>query len=150
MPVGFTGPFAERLNSKSPLWIKEGEPGEEIEKGKVIIAPGGKHLVVDRDRKIMLNTEPPIHGVRPAVDPMLESVGKVFREDSLGVILTGMGKDGAVGLQTLKRYGGKTIAQDEETSVVFGMPRAAISTGCVDYILPLESIPEHIIRLVRG
>jgi len=89
--------------------------------------------------------EPPVHAVRPAVDPMMESAAETYASDILGVLLTGMGRDGANGLKAIKQKGGSTIAQDEETSTIFGMPKAAIDDGVADKVLPLQSIPEEIL-----
>ena len=103
-------------------------------------------MIVGQDKKVHLNTEPAVHGVRPAVDPMMESAANVYKSETIGVILTGMGRDGALGMKTVKNCGGTTIAQDETTSTIFGMPKAAIEEGCVDETLPISEIPKEIVR----
>ncbi|HHV61029.1 MAG TPA: chemotaxis response regulator protein-glutamate methylesterase [Firmicutes bacterium] len=148
MPPGFTKSLAMRLDEISPLSIKEGEDGEPISRGKVIVAPGGMHMVVEPDRTIALNGGPPLHGVRPAIDITLESAVPVFGRRIVGVILTGMGMDGARGMAMLKKSGGKTIVQDEETSVVYGMPRAVVEMGNADRIVPLDNVADAIIEAV--
>ncbi len=103
-------------------------------------------MTVGQDEKVHLNMGPPVHGVRPAVDPMMETAAKIYQSKTIGVILTGMGRDGALGMKTVKGYGGTTIAQDEATSTIFGMPKAAIEEGCVDETLPISKIPQEIVR----
>ena len=149
MPEGFTGPFAERLDRMCKFEVKEAEEGDYISKDLVLIAPGGFHMAVSKTGRIRLDRTPPIHGVRPAVDPMMASVARFYKSRAVGVILTGMGRDGAYGMKKIKEYGGVTIAQDEETSVVFGMPKAAIEEGCVDIVLPLHKIPIEIMWRCR-
>ncbi|RKZ23556.1 chemotaxis response regulator protein-glutamate methylesterase [bacterium] len=148
MPKGFTESFAKRLDEVCRLKVKEAEDGELIEPGKIIIAKGGKHMEVEEGR-IKLKDTPPLHGVKPAVDPLFISAARHYGEKTVGVVLTGMGKDGKLGVEEIKRHGGKVIVQDRETSVVFGMPKAAISTGKVDEVLPLGRIAEGIVRMVR-
>ena len=128
--------------------VKDAEDGELIEPGKIIIAKGGKHREVEEGR-IKLKDTPPLHGGKPAVDPLFISAARHYGEKTVGVVLTGMGKDGKLGVEEIKRHGGKVIVQDRETSVVFGMPKAAISTGKVDEVLPLGRIAEGIVRMVR-
>lgn len=146
MPTGFTKAFAERLNSNSMVSVVEAEDGEPINPGKVYIAPGGYHMLVEGER-IKLDTSPPIHGVRPAVDKLFISAAETYGENLLCCIFTGMGKDGAAGAKEVKARGGIVLAQDEATSVVYGMPKAAIDTGCVDLVLPDYKIAEEIVRL---
>ena len=149
MPESFTKSFAERLDKLCKFKVKEAEEGDYISKDLVLIAPGGFHMTVSKTGQIRLNRTPPIHGVRPAVDPMMTSVARFYKSRAVGVILTGMGRDGAYGMKKIKEYGGVTIAQDEETSVVFGMPKAAIEEGCVDVVLPLHKIPIEIMWRCR-
>ena len=149
MPEGFTKSFAERLDKLCKFRVKEAEEGDYISKDLVLIAPGGFHMTVSKTGRIRLDRTPPIHGVRPAVDPMMTSVARFYKSRAVGVILTGMGRDGAYGMKKIKEYGGVTIAQDEETSVVFGMPKAAIEEGCVDVVLPLHKIPIEIMWRCR-
>ncbi|MEM2241972.1 MAG: chemotaxis response regulator protein-glutamate methylesterase [Candidatus Bathyarchaeia archaeon] len=147
MPPGFTRSFAERLNRYCKFEVKEAEEGDRIQPGKALIAPGGYHMIVGSDKRVHLDESPPIHGVKPAVDPMMMTAAEVFKSKNVGVLLTGMGSDGALGMKMVKQHGGYTIAQDEETSVIFSMPKAAIEAGCVDKILPLAEIPIEIMRV---
>lgn len=146
MPVGFTKLFAQRLNSLTNFTVKEAEEGDAIVPGQALIAPGGHHMIVTKEGKIHLDDGPPLHSVKPAVDPMMETAAEVYKAETIGIILTGMGRDGALGMKRIKKFGGTTIAQDESTCTVFGMPKAAIEEGCVDKVLPLSRIPQEIIR----
>ncbi len=148
MPEGFTSAFAERLKSISKLNVKEAEDGDTIKRGNIYIAPSGFHTIINEEEKIVLTRDKPIHGVRPAADKTMVSAANVFLNNTIGVVLTGMGKDGAVGVKRIKAVGGKNIAQDEKTSIIYGMPKAAYETGCVDEVLPLEKIPEGLLRMV--
>ena len=146
MPEGFTRYLAERMNRLSALSIKEAQQGDIVRTGQVLIAPGGYHMKLDRNKKIALSQEPPVQHVRPSVDVMMLSAVKYCSgRDILGVILTGMGKDGADGMKAIKTMGGKTVVQDQLTSVIFSMPRAVISQGCADMVLPLSDIARQII-----
>lgn len=146
MPVGFTKAFAERLNSNSRIKVVEAKEGENVEKNVVYIAPGGFHMEVGVEKKIHLNTEPPIWGVRPAVDKLFISAVKVYGENVLGIVLTGMGKDGAQGTVAVKESGGITISEDKSTCTIYGMPRAAYETGKVDEVLPIGEIASAIVK----
>lgn len=148
MPVGFTKAFAERLNKNSKLKVVEATECENIENNTVYIAPGGFHMVVGADRKIHLNKEPSIWGVRPAVDKLFFSAGDLYGCNLLSVILTGMGRDGADGTAYIKEKGGITISQDEATCTIYGMPKAAYETGKVDMVLPLHEIADEIIKML--
>lgn len=156
MPPGFTRSLAERLDQMSPLRVKEAEHGEEVLPGTVYIAPGDFHLLfqsrVEAGRKrlyVELSKSSPVNGHRPAVDPMLFSLGDNFwSQQMVAVIMTGMGSDGAQGLAYIKDRGGRTIAEDQSSCVVFGMPKAAIATGKVDRIVPLSGIAQEITRLL--
>ncbi len=149
MPPMFTRSFAERLNSLSRLDVKEASTGDRIIRGSVLIAPGNKHMTIRRNGA-MYYTEikdgPMVNFVRPSVDVLFSSVAKYVGGNAIGVILTGMGEDGAKGLLEMKGAGAFTIAQDEATSVVFGMPRRAIEMGAVKRVAPLEEIPEIILE----
>lgn len=140
MPAGFTTSFAKRLHDLSSISVREAKEGERLQPGVALIAPGDYHLILDSSRRISLLTTPRIHGVRPAVDITLQSVAKHYKEKTIAVILTGMGKDGAAAMSTVKKYGGRTIVQDEGTSVVFGMPKAAIDNKSADMVLPIHKI----------
>lgn len=151
MPSGFTKSLAERLNSLSALTVKEAEHNEVIRPGFVFIAPGDYHMTIEREgnkKVVKLNQNPPIGGHRPAVDPMMESVAKAYGERTVGVILTGMGHDGAKGIQAIKQQRGYTIAEDQSTAVVFGMPKSAIELGVVDKIAPLSAIASEIVKVI--
>ncbi len=149
MPSGFTKTFAERLNKKCELEVLEAKDGIKIEKNKIYIAPGGYHMIVRGSGIIALNKEDPIWGVRPAVDKLFISASSIYGGRVLSVILTGMGKDGAEGTVVVKMNNGTTISQDEKTSVIYGMPKSAYETGCVDYVLPLKDIASKIKTLVK-
>ncbi|MHC1684021.1 MAG: chemotaxis response regulator protein-glutamate methylesterase [Clostridiaceae bacterium] len=148
MPVGFTKAFADRLNSNSNITVVEAKDKDLIEKDVVYVAPGGFHMEVGADNRIHLNTEPSIWGVRPAVDKLFISASKVYKGNLLSVVLTGMGKDGANGTSLVKDNGGITISQDEVTSTIYGMPRAAYETGKVDLVCPLEKVAQQIIKVL--
>ena len=149
MPEGFTGALAEQLDERTELVVREARGGESIEGGHVFVAAGGRHLTVDRGGRLVLTDAPPVHGVRPAADVTFKSIAQGFGARTVGVVLTGMGRDGAVGLAAVKAAGGRTIAQDKDTSTVYGMPRAAIEMGVVDEVAPLARIAPAIARLVR-
>lgn len=149
MPDGFTGRFADRINSRSDYRVREAEDGDRIGGGEALVAAGGKHMVVSNYHsgrlRVKLTEDPPVNSVRPAVDMTLSSAAEVIDDPLIGLILTGMGEDGAAGIKSIKAVGGRTIAQDEETSAVFGMPKRAIETGFVDEVLPIREIPDGIL-----
>ncbi len=147
MPPKFTYALATRLDSISAIRIKEAEHGEPVLSGVVYIAPGDYHLTVDDNKCVQLNQSPPVEHVRPSATVMMLSAAKVWHGNILGVILTGMGRDGADGMVEIKRRGGRTLAQDEESSVIFSMPKAAIKAGVVDHVLPLSKIAGKISEL---
>jgi two-component system chemotaxis response regulator CheB len=146
MQKGMTKLFAEGLNQECKLKVKEAEEGDVVQEGLALIAPGGFHMMVTKTGKISLTTGPPVNYVRPSADVTMNSAAKTYAARNIGVILTGMGADGAKGIEAIKKKGGLTIAQDKKTCVVFGMPYAAIKTGCVDFIAPLERIPKEIVN----
>lgn len=148
MPAGFTQAFAERINRSTKLTVVEAKDGDIIKPNYVYIAPGGYHMCINKN-SIRLDSSPAIHGVRPAVDKLFLSAVETYRGRLLACILTGMGKDGADGIKTIKKLGGYTIAQDEESSTVYGMPKAAFDTGCIDIVLPDSKIPQEITRAVK-
>jgi len=150
MPTGFTKAFAERLNLNSKLKVVEARDGELIERNVVYIAPGGFHMEVGSDKKIHLNTEPTIWGVRPAVDKLFISATKVYGSRLLSVILTGMGRDGANGTAIIKDNGGITMAEHQSTCTIYGMPKAAFETGKVDEIVLLQDVAGEINKVVMG
>lgn len=151
MPPGFTKSLSERLNALCSLSVKEAEQNDIIRPGLVLIAPGDYHITLERETGrtvVKLNQNPPIGGHRPAVDPMMESVAAIYGKNTLGVILTGMGHDGAKGIQIIKQYNGYTIAEDQSTAVVFGMPKSAIELNAVDKIVPLPQVASEIVRII--
>lgn len=147
MPAGFTKPFAERLDKNSELTVVEASDGDKIMPNVVYIAPGGYHMLVSKGN-IKLDLSPSIHGVRPAVDKLFFSATEYYSGNIVGCVCTGMGKDGADGVKIIKSVGGYIIAQDELTSTVYGMPKAALETGCVGSVLPDYKIADELIRLV--
>ncbi|HEY6252078.1 MAG TPA: chemotaxis response regulator protein-glutamate methylesterase [Candidatus Angelobacter sp.] len=152
MPEFFTAAFANRLNGLCRIEVKEGAQGERVVSGRAIIAPGNRHLSVVRREdsfQIDITDGPLVSRHRPSVDVLFRSVASSAGANALGVILTGMGDDGASGMLDIKRAGGSTVAQDEETCVVFGMPQKAISTGAVDSVAPLSRISELILSWAR-
>lgn len=150
MPEGFTDAFAKRLNKHCKIKVKEASEGDHLKKGEALIAPGGFHLELDKNNRIKLNKRPPLHGIRPSADITMNSASKFFNGFMIAIILTGMGRDGSIGIRSVKRKGGIIIVQDSETSVVFGMPKAAINTGYVDFVLPLEKIVNKIVDIVNN
>jgi len=145
MPPHFTKSLSERLNSLSHITVKEAEEGDEVLPGTALIAPGGMHLTLARNGsgkpRVHISSEPRNTLYKPCVDVMVTSAVQAYREPLLGVIMTGMGKDGLEGLRLVKQNKGFVIAQNEETCVVYGMPRAVVEAGLADLILPLEQIP---------
>ncbi len=151
MPPGFTRPLAERMDKNSNIRVKEAEMGDEIAPGTALIAPGGSHLFLERTgSKVIANidSEPSDLIHIPSIDLTFADVADVYRSRGLGVILTGMGKDGVEGLQKMKAYGAKSIAEDESTCVVFGMPEVAIQRGIVDRVAPVYDIAEIIMQMI--
>lgn len=154
MPPKFTKSLGERLNSLSAVQVKEAEDGEKVEQGTVLIAPGGSHLTFNRNGaatvRVKISTEPSDTLYRPSVDIMVSSAVEAFNAPLVGVIMTGMGKDGLEGLRLVKKKGGFVLAQNEETCVVYGMPRAVVEAGVADAVLPLEEIPVVLNQLARN
>jgi len=145
MPPRFTKSLADRLNSESALTVKEAEPGDEVRNGMALVAPGDYHMRVANGRRIELTQEPPLWGVRPAVDIMVASAADVFGARTLGVVMTGMGHDGRDGCGVVRRVGGRVIAEDESTCVIFGMPRAVQEAGYATAVVPLDRIAQAIV-----
>jgi two-component system chemotaxis response regulator CheB len=141
--------LVESLNSKCSLYIKEAEDKETIKPGNVYIAPGGYHLLVERDRTLSLSMDEPVSYARPSIDVLFETSAGAFGSHLIGVILSGANSDGSDGIRIIKANGGLTIAQDPETAEVSVMPLCAIATKCIDFILPLEDIPSFIIDLME-
>jgi two-component system, chemotaxis family, protein-glutamate methylesterase/glutaminase len=148
MPPMFTKSLAERINGLAQVAVREAVDGDAIEPGVVLLAPGGKHITVKRyggKTRAVVSEEPKSALYKPCVDVMLNSVASVFGRTAMGVILTGMGNNGVVGARALKREGGVLIAQNEETCVVYGMPRAVVEAKIVDHIAPIEHVADEII-----
>lgn len=148
MPAGFTASFAKRLNNGSKVTVVEAVDGLPVEKGIVYVAPGNQHMIVEKQQIRLLST-PKIHGVRPAVDILFESVAKAYGAGTVGTVLTGMGNDGAEGLYQIKTAGGYSLAQNEETSVVYGMPKSAVDKGVVDECISLQEISERLNQMIK-
>ncbi len=152
MPKGFTASFAERLNGMSKVRIKEARDGDELESGKVLICPGGYHMYFNKQgRRVYVSLKEPKSTDKyiPSIDIMMSSIAEIFGHKSMGVILTGMGNDGKAGMLEIKKQGGYTIAESEDTAVVFGMPSEAIKAGAAERVLPISEIPIEIIKLIK-
>lgn len=153
MPPGFTRTFAERLNKLTKLHVAEAKGGERILPGHAYLAPGGFHLVVARsgaDYMIKLSESELVHRHRPAVDVMMESVALAGGKNVIGVLLTGMGKDGAQGMLNIRNHGGYTFAQDEQSCVVYGMPKEAVNLGGVDKVVDLNKMGDAILEKLKS
>ncbi|MEI6126472.1 MAG: chemotaxis response regulator protein-glutamate methylesterase [Pseudomonadota bacterium] len=151
MPEKFTNSFAQRLNAHCKIEVKEAENGDRIIPGKALIAPGNLHMIVKRSGAtyfVEIKTGPLVKRQRPSVDVLFNSMSKYVGSNAVGVILTGMGSDGAEGLLKMKESGASTIAQDEKSCVVFGMPKEAIALKAADKIISLPRIPETILELI--
>ncbi len=150
MPAGYTHAFAKRLATLSRIEVREARDGDLLAQGLALIAPGGLHLTVVtgvRGLQVRLDESPPVNGHRPSVDVLFESLAPVLPAGAAGALLTGMGSDGAVGLLALRKAGAWTVAQDESTSVVFGMPREGILRGAACAVLPLPQIGRSLLAL---
>jgi len=153
MPENLAGNLAERLNGVCRIDVREAKDGDGVVPGVALIAPGGKHMVLERSGAryfVRIRGGPRVHFQRPSVDVLFCSVAKNAGPNAVGVILTGMGADGAEGLLAMHRAGAYTIAQDERTCVVFGMPKEAIKLGAVDEVLPLNKIARALIDIALG
>lgn len=153
MPPKFTGLLADHLARDTGLSIIEGVQGDSVKAGTIYIAPGDYHMCIERGDhgfKIALNQEPPVNYCRPAADPMLSSLAALYRERLLAVVLTGMGSDGAQGCKDVAAAQGTVIAQDEATSVVWGMPGAVVNAGIAKTVLPIDQVASYIIQSLGG
>jgi len=147
MPAQFTKALAERLNGQSALKVREARDGDIPRPGQVLVAPGDRHLEMAPGGTLRLTDGPPVHGCRPSADVTLTSAARVLGPAAVAVIMTGMGRDGARGVLAIKKGMGRVYAQDEATSVIFGMPKAAIETGAVDEVVALDEIPKRLARI---
>ncbi|HEX7318925.1 MAG TPA: chemotaxis-specific protein-glutamate methyltransferase CheB [bacterium] len=150
MPKFFTATLAAHLNERASFVVKEASSGDALLPDEVLVAPGGMHLRITRDgESVQLTDEPTIHGVKPSADILFDSMAAVLGKRAIGIVLTGMGHDGAAGLKKIKDQGGITIVQDPRQAAIQSMPQAAIDQGTVDFILPLELIPKKIMELIH-
>ncbi|NLL21331.1 MAG: chemotaxis response regulator protein-glutamate methylesterase [Firmicutes bacterium] len=149
MPPGFTRSLAERLDKVCPIKVKEAVHGEDIVESRVYLAPGGYHLLAEKKGIVSLSEAAPVNHVRPSVDVMMESLVEAYGSSVVGVILTGMGRDGSDGMAMIKEKGGRTIVQDPATAVIPGMPEAVIRRGLADKIVPLNQIAKTIDLFLR-
>jgi two-component system, chemotaxis family, protein-glutamate methylesterase/glutaminase len=140
MPAAFTAPFAERLDAASRVSVREAEAGDRPTAGEVLIAPGNKHLEFETNGVVTLSSGALVNGCRPAADVTMQSAAKVYGRRALAIVMTGMGKDGAAGALAIKKVEGKTCAQDELSSVIYGMPKAAIDAGAIDEVVALSEL----------
>jgi two-component system, chemotaxis family, protein-glutamate methylesterase/glutaminase len=150
MPSAFTSQMAQSITSRSRWTCKEGEDKEEIKEGMVYLAPGKRHMVIEaigKTRRIRLKDDPPVNYCRPAVDPLFESAAKAYGKHTLALVLTGMGSDGLKGAEKIVAAGGTIVAQDEDTSVVWGMPGAVATAGLCSNVLTLKDIPRRLTDL---
>ncbi len=152
MPRQFTGPYAERLASICSLKVKEATSGDTLKEGWAFIAPGGRQMRIRKkgplETGFVIDNNPPDALYKPSVDITFLSVAESFPGRSIAIVLTGMGSDGLKGSREIKKRGGKVIAQDESTSIVYGMPKAVVDEGIADMVLPLEKIPGELVNLV--
>jgi two-component system chemotaxis response regulator CheB len=144
MPAHFTTTLAERLDADCTLTVREAAPGDRPRPGLVLIAPGDRHLEFDDRGGVVLRDGPPVHGCRPAADITMVSAARVFGRRTIGVVMTGMGRDGAAGALAIRKAEGRTLAQDEQSSVIYGMPKAAIDAGAIEDIAPLDEFPARL------
>ncbi len=144
MPAAFTKSLAMRLNDVSKIKVKEAEPGDIIYEGQAYIAPGNFHMTVVKGNRIQTDQRPPTMGLRPAANYTMMSVADVYGKASIGVVLTGMGSDGTEGVRRIRQAGGKVAVQNEETCVVYGMPKSVVDAGLADKILPIQDIAAEI------
>ncbi len=151
MPANFTRTFAESLNQISAMEVREAKDGDPVMQGVALVAPGGFHMVVDgtpNAMRVRLQDSAPVCHQKPAVDVLFASVPAVLAAESVAAVLTGMGHDGAEGIASLKGVGARTVAQDEASSVIYGMPRAAFETGKIDQVCSLQDIPAALLSLL--
>jgi len=151
MPAGFTRSLAERLDQRSAIPVREAQDGEPVQGGSVLIAPGGLHMKIRRrggHMRVWLDPEPHATLHRPSVDVLMSSVAKAYGARSMGIVLTGMGADGVEGLRAIRDAGGRTLAESEESCVIYGMPKAAVEAGVVERTAPLSRVADEILGAV--
>lgn len=149
MPKDFTGPFAKRLNSVSQIEVREAQDGDTLQESHLYLAPGNLHMTLSKrgnQRVIKLNDNPKVAGFKPSVDVLFESVANTYGAAAIGLVMTGMGCDGSEGIRKLKQAGAVTLAQDKNSSIVYGMPKAAFETDCIDQVISLTEIPNTLVR----
>ena len=142
--------MADILARRTRLPVKEAEHGEHIRPATVYVAPPNSHLLVNSDGTLSLSQSELVHFVRPSADLLFESVAASYKDRAIAVVLTGTGIDGKMGVQAIKKMAGTVIVQDKQTSEFFGMPDAAMQTGCVDFVLPIDEVADALIKLVMG
>lgn len=150
MPPGFTKSLAQRLNDLSPLTVQEASDGDRLARGLALLAPGDYHMEITADHRIKLTQDARRNHVRPAVDITMETAARCFGNSVLGVVLTGMGSDGTDGARLIKSNGGHIIAEDEATSVVYGMPRSVVEAGLADEVSPLYSVADSVVGMLKN
>ena len=148
--LGFAEGFATWLDESSPLRVKVARAGEPLRPGTAYLAPDDQHLTISERATVVLSSDPPVGSFRPSGNVLFESAATVFGSSVIGAILTGMGNEGVEGLRKIKAAGGRIVAQDEATSVIFGMPGSAVAAGLPDFVLPLTLIAPHLRRLTSG
>ena len=151
MPPCFVKPFMNHLSERCAIQVQEADTGNMICKGSVLIAPKDLTIVVEsveNNGVIRLRKEHSPYKINPYIDKMMKSAARVYGKKSIGVLMTGMGKDGVEGIRAIKKAGGRTLAQDEASSVIFGMARAAIDEGLIDKVVPLEKMSDEIIKML--
>ncbi|MGQ9783124.1 MAG: chemotaxis-specific protein-glutamate methyltransferase CheB [Armatimonadota bacterium] len=148
LPEGFSGPLVRDLDALTDLNVRESEDDYELRPGDMLFAKAGLHTVFSQNGMIRITTDPPLWGVRPSADVTMASAAPVFGDRLVGVVLTGMGRDGANGIRAIKDAGGIAIAEHESSCIVYGMPRSAVETGVVDFVVPLLQIPSAIRKAV--
>jgi len=151
MPAGFTRSLADRLDQRSALPVREAQDGEALQRGVVLVAPGGLHMKLRKrgtHTRVWLDAEPRSSLHRPSVDVLMASVARAYGPRSMGIVLTGMGADGVEGLRAIREAGGRTLAESQETCVIYGMPKAAVEAGVVDRTAPLPRVADEILAAV--
>lgn len=150
MPAQFTGALADRLDQVSQLRVREAREGDRLFSGTVLVAPGDKHAVIDRNGTLKLTSTPPVNGCRPSADVTLQSAVAVYGARMTVVVMTGMGRDGALGASAAKAAGARVLAQDRDTSVIWGMPKAVVELGLADEVLALDDIAPALVRIAAS